>query len=235
VEGNIDIGTGLIWFVAFLFSTTVHEAMHAFAAWRLGDSTAYNGGQVSLNPAAHIRREPIGMVVLPLLTSLTQGWAIGWASCPYDPVWARRYPGRSALMAAAGPLGNLLIALAAFGVLRLGLSMEWFTAPAHVSFDSIAELAGNPGPALITTLLSVLLVMNVFLCVFNLLPLPPLDGAAVLNGLLPERHAVRLMDLQSNSMMSMVGLVIAWRVFPLVTDPLFSTLLRLVHPSESYS
>ena len=235
MEAGFDVGTGLIWFVAFLFSTTVHEAMHAFAAWRLGDSTAYNGGQVSLNPAAHIRREPIGMVVLPLVTSLTQGWAIGWASCPYDPVWARRHPGRSALMAAAGPAGNLLIAIAAFGALRIGLMAGWFIAPQTVNFDSIAELAGHPGPALITTMLSVLLVMNVFLCAFNLLPLPPLDGAAVLNGFLPERHAVRLMDLQTNAMMSLAGLVIAWRVFPLVTDPLFSTLLRFVHPFDSYS
>jgi Zn-dependent protease len=232
---DIDIGNGLIWFVAFLFSTTVHEAMHAFAAWRLGDSTAYQGGQVSLNPAPHIAREPIGMVVLPLLTSLTQGWAVGWASCPYDPIWARRYPGRSALMAAAGPLGNLLIALAAFGVLRLGLMAGWFIAPEHVSFDSIAELAGGTGPSYVTTLLSVFLVMNVFLCAFNLLPLPPLDGAAVLNGLLPERHAVKLMEFQSNAMMSMMGLVIAWKVFPFVTDPLFSVMLRLVHPFSSYS
>jgi len=235
VDAGFDIGTGLIWFFAFLFSTTVHEAMHALAAWRLGDPTAYNGGQVSLNPAAHIQREPIGMVVLPLLTSITQGWAIGWASCPYDPVWARRYPARSALMAAAGPAGNLLIAFAAFGVLRIGLIAGWFIAPEHVNFDSIAELAGNPGPSFITTLLSVLLVMNVFLCAFNLLPLPPLDGAAVLNGFLPEPQAVKLMDLQSNAMMSMLGLVIAWRVFPLVTDPLFSALLRLVHPLASYS
>ena len=235
MDAGFDIGRGLIWFVAFLFSTTVHEAMHAFAAWRLGDSTAYNGGQVSLNPAAHIQREPIGMVVLPLLTSITQGWAIGWASCPYDPVWARRFPGRSALMAAAGPAGNLLIAIAAFAVLRIGLLGGWFIAPEHVNFDSIAELAGHPGPAFITTLLSVLLVMNVFLCAFNLLPLPPLDGAAVLNGFLPEQQAVKLMDLQSNAMMSMLGLVIAWRVFPLVTDPIFSALLRLVHPLSSYS
>jgi Zn-dependent protease len=87
---DIDFATGLLWFTAFLFSTTVHEAMHAFAAWQLGDPTAYHGGQVSLSPAPHVQREPIGMLVLPLLTSLTQGWAIGWASCPYDPVWARR-------------------------------------------------------------------------------------------------------------------------------------------------
>ena len=69
IHVEADIGTGLIWFVAFLFSTTVHEAMHAFAAWRLGDSTAYHGGQVSLNPMPHIKREPIGMLLLPLLTS----------------------------------------------------------------------------------------------------------------------------------------------------------------------
>ena len=232
---EINIGNGLIWFVAFLFSTTVHEAMHAFAAWRLGDSTAYHGGQVSLNPVPHIQREPIGMVVLPLLTSLTQGWAIGWASCPYDPVWARRYPGRSAVMAAAGPLGNLLIALVAFGALRIGLATGWFIAPEHVSFDSLAELAGGAGPSYVTSLLSVFLVMNVFLCAFNLLPLPPLDGSAILNGLLPERHASKLMDYQANSMMSMLGLVIAWKIFPFVSHPLFSVVLRLVHPFDSYS
>ena len=70
-----DVGTGLVWFVAFLLSTTVHEAMHAWAAWRGGDPTAYHGGQVSLSPIPHIRREPIGMLVVPLLTSITQGWA----------------------------------------------------------------------------------------------------------------------------------------------------------------
>jgi Zn-dependent protease len=232
---QVDVGLGLIWFLAFLFSTTVHEAMHAFAAWRLGDSTAYQGGQVSLNPAPHIAREPIGMLVLPLVTSITQGWAIGWASCPYDPIWARRYPGRAAIMAAAGPAGNLLIAIAALLLIWCGVAAGWFVAPAHVNFDSVVEMANGGGPSFITTMLSVFLVMNVFLCVFNLLPLPPLDGSAVLNGLLPERHAERLREFQSNAMMSMVGLIVAWRVFPLITDPLFVLLLRIVHPFDSYS
>ena len=98
-----DLGIGLVWFVAFLFSTTVHEAMHAFAAWKGGDPTAYHGGQVSLSPLPHIRREPVGMLIVPLLTSLTRGWAMGWASAPYDPVWATRHPRRAAIMAAAGP------------------------------------------------------------------------------------------------------------------------------------
>ena len=81
--------TGFLWFVAFLFSTTVHEAMHALVAWKGGDPTAYHGGQVTLSPIPHIRREPIGMLAVPLLTAMTKGWAIGWASAPYDPVLGR--------------------------------------------------------------------------------------------------------------------------------------------------
>src|SRR2546428_1713114 len=104
-----NVMDGLFWFVAFLFSTTVHEAMHALAALRGGDRTAYLGGQVSLSPLPHIRREPIGMLVVPLLTAFTNGWAVGWASTPYDPIWAARYPRRAALMAAAGPARNPLI------------------------------------------------------------------------------------------------------------------------------
>src|SRR3954462_7566544 len=100
------LATGFLWFVAFLFSTTVHEAMHALAALRGGDPTAYHGGQVSLSPISHIRRERVGMLIVPLLTALTQGWAMGWASTPYDPRWAARYPRRAAVMAAAGPAGK---------------------------------------------------------------------------------------------------------------------------------
>ena len=231
---NIDFANGFVWFAAFLFSTTVHEAMHALVAWRLGDPTAYNGGQVSLSPVPHVAREPIGMLVLPLLTSLTQGWAIGWASCPYDPIWAERYPRRAGVMAAAGPAGNLLVALVVVAALRGGLGAGWFAAPDHVSLDSIAVVASSDMPSFLTTALSVLLVMNVFLCVFNLLPLPPLDGSAVFTLLLPDHEASRVREFQSSGMMSMVGLLIAWQVFPLVTDPLFSVVLRLVYPNESY-
>jgi Zn-dependent protease len=173
------------------------------------------------------------MLVLPLLTSLTQGWAIGWASCPYDPHWASRYPGRAAVMAAAGPAGNLLIAIGALLLLKIGLFAGWFVAPSQVSFDSLVELAA--GPSFVTSLFSILLVMNVFLGAFNLLPLPPLDGSAILNGILPRDYARQLEALQSNSMMSLVGLLVAWKVFPFVTGPLFAGLLRLVHPMESYS
>ena len=110
----------VFWLPAFLFSTTVHEAAHAWAALRLGDPTAYLAGQVSLSPWPHVRRSPIGMLVVPVITSLTQGWTMGWASAPYDAAWADRHPRRAALMALAGPLGNLLLAAVAFALLRAG-------------------------------------------------------------------------------------------------------------------
>ena len=71
---------GVLWYVVFLFSATCHEAAHAFAAWRLGDPTAYNSGQVTLNPLPHIQREPFGTVVVPILSYLWMGWAVGWAA-----------------------------------------------------------------------------------------------------------------------------------------------------------
>jgi len=91
MEAN-RIAEGLLWFVAFLFSTTVHEAAHAFVAWRGGDSTAYRGASVAISAASYPPRTD-RMVVVPLLTALTQGWALGWASTPYDPHWKRAIRG----------------------------------------------------------------------------------------------------------------------------------------------
>src|SRR6476469_7188475 len=121
-----QIKDGLLWFLAFLFSTTIHEAAHAWAALRGGDRTAYEGGQVSMSPIPHIKREPIGMLLVPLVTAFTQGWALGWARTPFDPRWAERYPKRAAWMAAAGPLGNFTLAALAFVALRIGLATGAF-------------------------------------------------------------------------------------------------------------
>ena len=228
-----DLTQGLLWFAAFLFSTTVHEAMHALAALRGGDRTAYLGGQVSLSPIPHIRREPIGMLGVPLLTAFTNGWAVGWASTPYDPVWAARYPRRAALMAAAGPTGNLLIAVLALVCLRAGLAAGVFISPRQVSFHHLVEAAsGAPWLTAVGEVLTVLLVLNVFLFVFNILPFPPLDGASVLGGLVPERAAVAVRGFTGNPIFSLLGILVAWQVFPKIAGPIFDGLLRLVHPHD---
>ena len=227
---------GIFWFVAFLFSTTVHEAAHAWAALVGGDRTAYLGGQVSLSPLPHIRREPIGMLAVPLLTAFTRGWAMGWASAPYDPRWADRHPRRAAWMAAAGPAGNFCIALVAFILLRTGLALGYFAAPEHVTFSHLVAptVAGELGGFLAQGL-SVFLILNVLLGAFNLVPLPPLDGSAVLGLLLPEEMARSLRRLAASPQFSLIGLLVAWQLFPRVVSPLFRLVLRLVHPDIPYS
>jgi Zn-dependent protease len=222
------------WFVAFLFSTTVHEAAHALAAMRLGDETAYGGGQVSLNPVPHIRREPLGMVVVPLLSFFVNGWMFGWASAPYDARWAHRYPRRAALMALAGPAANLLIFAVALLLLRAGLAAGLFEAPERLSF---AALVGTPGGAAsegFATLLSVLFSLNLILCVFNLLPLPPMDGSAVIQLFLPESTARSLQAMLRQPMIGWMGILIAWQFFGRIFAPIHAVALSLLYPDLVY-
>src|SRR6185436_10638400 len=112
---------GLVWYVVFLLSTTAHEASHALVAKLGGDLTAAHGGQVSLDPLPHIRREPFGMVVFPILSYVMGGWMMGWASAPYDPHWAQRYPKRAAWMSLAGPGANFALAILAGILMRAGI------------------------------------------------------------------------------------------------------------------
>ena len=233
-----QIGSFGIWYLVFLLALTLHEAGHALVAWLGGDETAYLGGQVTLNPLPHIRREPFGTVVIPAITFLFSGWMMGWASAPFDPEWARRYPKRAALMAAAGPAANLLLATMAFLLLKALLANGSFVAPARISFEHVVEAA--PGAAEGSLLhplalaLSVALNLNVLLFLFNLIPLPPLDGAGVLRGLLPDSAGRFYAIFTGNPMMSIMGLIIAWRAFSYVFGPAFSIMIALLHPAVSY-
>jgi Zn-dependent protease len=226
----------VFWLPAFLFSTTVHEAAHAWAALRGGDPTAYNQGQVSLSPWPHIRRSPIGMLAMPILTSLTQGWTLGWASAPYDRAWADKFPRRAAWMAAAGPAGNLAIAAAAFFMIRVGLVTGYLDAPARITFDRLVDPAIHHDfmntCAFLAHGLSVLLMLNVVLFVFNLLPLPPLDGSMVVTLLLPAGAARRVRELFSAPGLTFVGLIAAWQLCPALTHPLFDAVVGVIYPGQ---
>lgn len=220
---------GLTWFVVFLFSTTLHEAGHAFAAYRLGDPTAYHGGQVTLNPLPHIQREPFGMILVPLITFATMGWMMGWASAPYDPTWARRYPRRAAVMALAGPFANLLLVLLSGLAIRAGLATGVFGPPAGFSFTELVSPAGAGLVAGAAAPLSILFSLNLLLCVFNLVPLPPLDGSAVLPAFMSSRLADRYNTLLHMPMLSLVGLLLAWKVFPWIYRPVQILAIRILY------
>jgi Zn-dependent protease len=214
-----------LWYVVFLLSLTCHEAAHALAARLGGDDTAYLGGQVTLNPLPHVRREPIGTLAIPFATFFMTGgsWMMGWASAPYDPLWEDRHPTRAAAMAIAGPLANLALFLVGFAILRIGLDAGvWIDPQDAFSADRLVVPATTEAGALdaFSRLASITLFLNLVLFLFNLLPLPPLDGASVLAGLVPP--ARRLRDsLRASPLGSLGGLVLAWLVFPRLFGPVW--------------
>jgi len=229
-----NLAEGFLWYLAFLFSVVVHEASHALAALKLGDQTAYHGGQVTLDPLPHIKREPFGTVVMPILSFLAGGWMIGWASAPYDPVWARTYPQRSALMALAGPLSNLLVVVAAGVVIHIGIAMGLFYAPDSINFSHIVASRPEGMLAGVATLLSILFSLNVLLFIFNLIPLPPLDGSGAIPLLVSREKAGAYMDFIHSSHFSFLGIFIAWKVFDFIFDPVHLVFINLLYPGAGY-
>jgi Zn-dependent protease len=173
---DIDVAQIVIQFIVLLFSLTVHETAHAWTADRLGDPTARMLGRVSLNPVVHA--DPVGTVLFPLIAMISRFPLIGWAKPVPVDMRRLKQPRRDyMLVAAAGPASNLLMAIAAALVLAL-------MPISPLELDEINITVP------VATLLSVAVRLNVLLAIFNMLPIPPLDGGNVLAGLLPRSLAV---------------------------------------------
>lgn len=173
-------------FIVLLFSLTIHESAHAWTANWLGDPTARSLGRITLNPLVHI--DPIGTVLLPLIAFSTGAPIIGWAKpVPVNVANLRNDRSDFVWVAAAGPISNMVIALA--GALIMRLLAVWATnvdvlggQPSFLS-SNLAELSG---PVIrIFQVANLAVQINLLLAVFNMIPIPPLDGGNVLGGMLP--------------------------------------------------
>lgn len=217
-----------VWFVATLFSVTLHEAAHALAGRWGGDDTASE--QVTLDPTPHIKRSPFGMILVPILSFFFNHgrWMIAFASAPFDPRWAARYPKRAALMALAGPAANLLLCGIAIAALHVGIA-AWGWQAGGVMFDDVVVTASGESDAA-TMFVSVLFSTNLLLGLFNLLPVAPLDGHAVVPLFLSERLTQKWHELFMDRGAAMIGLVVAWVVFGRIAYPAFRIARDLVVP-----
>lgn len=219
--GHLSLPTVIISFVALLFSLSVHEASHATAAYLLEDDTAQRMGRMTLNPIAHI--DPLGTVVFPLLGLMFGGFFIGWAKpVLFNPArLTRRFQMKvsAALIALAGPLSNILLAIV-FTVVTTSAArlmapdligrVELYQAATRGGPDALLAMGLQTGQVVLLGLGGRLVQLNILLAAFNLIPLGPLDGAGVLGGFLPDHLQYRYNNFRYNRFWFLGLMLLLW-------------------------
>jgi len=196
--------------IPILFAITLHEAAHGYVARHFGDMTAYQAGRISLNPLRHI--DPVGTILLPLLTLALGGILFGWAKPVPVNFGALRHPKQDMLwVAIAGPASNLLMAL----LWALMIKLVWLFPGSYFS-EPLLEMA------------QIGIKINVILMVLNLLPLPPLDGGRVAVSLLPHQQAYQLSRIEPYGLFILIALAIT-PVLGWIITPLFGAVMNLIN------
>ncbi len=195
----MNIPTIIISLFTVLFAITIHEASHGWAAYKMGDPTAHALGRITLNPIAHI--DPIGTILLPVMLIIMGAPPFGWAKpVPVNPFNLRNPRRDNLLISAAGPVSNFSVALIAFMLLQM-LKLA--------NPDVLIMRGGTPslGNGLFLILYYTILI-NVILAVFNLIPIPPLDGSGILMGLISEEAAEKYEQIRPYGFMILILLIV---------------------------
>ena len=221
----------IIWYIVLVFSIVCHEFAHAYTAHRFGDPTATYHGLTTLNPIPHMQRTPLGMVIVPLLSFVGTnfGWMIGWASVPCDPYWASRNPKQAALMSLAGPGANLLLAVLAGVLIHLGLRTGLFVPPEALDFTVVVDSTQDGLPKGLAVLVSILFTLNLLLFVFNLIPVAPLDGTALMEFILKGDLLYKYRLLMSHPTVRMFGIFIAWYLIRHIFAPVYGLAISILY------
>ena len=205
----MDIQSIVIQIFVVLFAITVHEASHGWAAHKMGDPTAYASGRVTLNPLAHI--DPIGTILMPIVLYVGSGgrFTFGWAKpVPVNP-YNLRHPRRDNLwISFAGPAANLSVATVSLLVVLLIKAIRPRAILFLAAFLNQRQLSGGFGPLEgVVLVLFFFIVVNTYLAVFNLIPVPPLDGSHLLDAVLPPRLSWSYARLRPYGIFILFGLI----------------------------
>lgn len=192
--------------IILIVSIVIHEVSHGYTAYFLGDPTAKYAGRLTLNPIKHM--EMFGSVIVPILTSLFPGGIVfGWAKpVPFNPYNLRTKKWGEAIVAAAGPLSNIFIALVFGFIIRILIA------------NGVASLA-------LLQILSIIVLVNITLAVFNLMPIPPLDGSKILYSLLPYRFNFVRESIEKHAILYiLIFIFVLWQFF----EPLIPWLFKIM-------
>lgn len=222
---RIPIADIILWFLVFLFSLSLHESAHAWTSERFGDDTGRYQGRITLNPLAHI--DWIGTILIPLFGFMNAGFSFfGWAKpVETNPLSWRNRKWANIWVAAAGPISNMILAIIAFVTIKI-LMMSGVLIPAFSDFFTLVVPASPNAVVMgaVGKILSIMLTLNIGLAVFNLIPVPPLDGSHILESLLPDNLAEKYASLRPFGLILLVGLMFTG-VFSLIVRPVYMGVL----------
>ncbi len=227
---NRPIENIVLWFVAFLFSLSVHESAHAWTSEKFGDDTGRYQGRITLNPMAHI--DPIGTILIPLFGFLSSGFSfIGWAKpVETNPLSWRNKKLANICVAGAGPLSNLILATITFTIIKV-LTLTRVLVLDYEGNDVYdllrPALSGQPILGALAKLLGIMLMLNIALAIFNMIPVPPLDGSHILESLLPESAAEKYAAIRPYGFMLLLGLMYTG-IFGTIIGPVYFLTYKLM-------
>lgn len=220
------------WYAVFVLALAAHEMCHVWVADRGGDGTARAAGYWTLNPAVFLRKEPLGMVLIPVGFLVVFGWPFGFAGFPYSRDWALANPRRALAMTLAGPGANLLLATLALGCMKVGIALGVFDIPTQPSLTAV--VAGQSAWKHLATLLSMVFFLNFALGLFNLLPFPPLDGGTALGLVLAEKGATGWFLLSRSPWAALGGIALASFAFVPVFTPVARWVILWLYALEKF-